>query len=142
MSSCLTIFIGHTTHCSCTTQGSHIDLPLACIIGFNCILVKLPGICVTLFACLPLPSLFVRYAHLIVMISLSRERGLLWLRHEPLQSLALRFGTNAFLLLDPLYNWRAKCLFSFSQDCSLLSGSLALEARLIGVHCKKRYINV
>ena len=30
----------------------------------------------------------------------------------------------------------------FSQDCSLLSGSLALEALLIGVHCKKRYINV
>jgi len=25
---------------------------------------------------------------------------------------------------------------------SLLSGSLALEALLIGVHCKKRYINV
>src|SRR6218665_3959167 len=33
-----------------------------------------------------------------------RVRGLLWLRHEPLQSLqALRFGTNSFLLLDPLY---------------------------------------
>src|SRR6218665_2660274 len=44
-----------------------------------------------------------RYAHLTVMISLSRERGLLWLRHEPLQLLALRFGTNSFLLLDPLY---------------------------------------
>src|SRR6218665_1781290 len=28
---------------------------------------------------------------------------LLWLRHEPLQSLALHFGTNSFLLLDPLY---------------------------------------
>src|SRR6218665_27355 len=67
------------------------------------VLVKLPGIYVTLFACLPLPSLFVRYAHLTVMISLSRERGLLWLRHEPLQSLALRFGTNSLLLLDPLY---------------------------------------
>jgi len=35
-----------------------------------------------------------------------------------------------------------KCLFSFSQDCPLLPGSLALEALLIGVHCKKRYINV
>src|SRR6218665_32099 len=67
------------------------------------ILVKLPGIYVTLFACFPLPSLFVRYAHLTVMISLSRERELLWLRHEPLQSLALRFATNSFLLLDPLY---------------------------------------
>jgi len=34
---------------------------------------------------------------------------------------------------------------SFSQDCSLLYGSLALElleALLIGVHCKKRYLNV
>jgi len=30
----------------------------------------------------------------------------------------------------------------FSQDCSLPSGSLALEALLIGVHCKKRYIDV
>src|SRR6218665_1287478 len=37
------------------------------------------------------------------MISLSRERGLLWLRHEPLQSLAHRFGTNSFLLRNPLY---------------------------------------
>src|SRR6218665_1140420 len=48
-------------------------------------------------------TIFVRYAHLTVMISMSRERGLLWLRYEPLQSLALRFGTNSFLLLDPLY---------------------------------------
>src|SRR6218665_502333 len=37
------------------------------------------------------------------LIFLSRERGLLWLRHEPLQSMALRFGTNSFLLLDSLY---------------------------------------
>ena len=67
------------------------------------ILVKLPSIYVTLSACLPLPSsLFVRYAHLTVMISLSHERGLLWLRHEPLQSLVLHFGTNFFLLCDPL----------------------------------------
>ena len=41
-----------------------------------------------------------------------------------------------------LINWLAKCLVSFSHDCCLLSGSLALEALLIGVHCKKRYINV
>lgn len=33
-------------------------------------------------------------------------------------------------------------LFWFSKDCSLLSGFLALEAFLIGVQCKKRYINV
>src|SRR6218665_1448122 len=33
------------------------------------------------------------------------------------------------------------CLFSFSQDCSLLSGSLAPEALLIGVHFRKRYID-
>src|SRR6218665_4028618 len=39
-------------------------------------------------------------------------------------------------------NWCAKCVFSFSQDCFLLSGSLALEALLIGVHFKKRYINI
>src|SRR6218665_1318239 len=53
----------------------------------------------TLSACLPLPSLIARYAHLNVMIS----RGLQWLRQEPLQSLALRFGTNSFLQRDPLY---------------------------------------
>jgi len=39
-------------------------------------------------------------------------------------------------------NWWANCLFPISQDCSLLSVSLALEALLIGVPCKKRYINV
>src|SRR6218665_182777 len=33
----------------------------------------------------------------------SNNIGLLWLRHEPLQSLTLRFGANSFLLLDPLY---------------------------------------
>ena len=33
-----------------------------------------------------------------VIISLSHERGLLRLRHESLQSSALRFGTNSFLL--------------------------------------------
>ena len=37
-------------------------------------------------------------------------------------------------------NWSAKCLFSFSQNCSLLSGSLALER--FGVHYKRPYINV
>jgi len=40
-------------------------------------LVKLPGIYVALSTCLPLPSLFVRYAHLTLTISLSREQGLL-----------------------------------------------------------------
>src|SRR6218665_2533254 len=56
-----------------------------------------------LFIYLPLPSLFVRYAHLSVMITLSCERGLLWLRLESLQSLTLRCGTNSFLLRDPIY---------------------------------------
>jgi len=32
-----------------------------------------------------------------------RYPTLLWLRHEPLQSLAIRFGTNSFLLRDLLY---------------------------------------
>src|SRR6218665_1152056 len=93
--SCLTIFIGYHSLLGYNSRFSH------CFTAR--ILVKLPGIYVTLFACLPVPSLFVRYVHLTVMISLSRERGLLWLRHEPLQSLALCFGTNSFLLLDPLY---------------------------------------
>ena len=48
------------------------------LVSLSRILVKLPGIYVTLFACLPLPSLFVRYAHFTVMIFLSRERGLLY----------------------------------------------------------------
>src|SRR6218665_1982263 len=39
------------------------------------ILVKLPGIYVTLFACLPLPSLFVRYAHLTVMMFHPNKHG-------------------------------------------------------------------
>src|SRR6218665_3667435 len=82
---------------------ARIQLKVLTLIYRSHILVKLPGIDVTLFACHPLPSLFIRYAHLTVMISLSRERGLLWLKHEPFQSLALRFGTNSFLLLDPLY---------------------------------------
>src|SRR6218665_547324 len=54
-------------------------------------------------ACLLLPSLFVRYAHLTVMISLSHEREHLWLRHGPSQSLVPRFGTNSLLQHDPLY---------------------------------------
>src|SRR6218665_1616138 len=76
------------------------------------------------------------------MISLTRERGLLWLRYEPLQSVALRLGINSFLLCEPLYYLVSQVSLSFSQDCSLLSGSLALEALLIGVPFKKRYINV
>src|SRR6218665_3772807 len=58
--------------------------------------------------------------------------------------------TNSFLLREPtpsfyaihFTNWCAKCLFYFYQDCSLLSGSFALEALLIAVHYKKRYINI
>src|SRR5688572_13837455 len=34
-----------------------------------------------------------------------------------------------------------KCLFSLSQDLFLFSGSLALGAPLIGVHCERRYKN-
>jgi len=36
----------------------------------------------------------------------------------------------------------ASILTKLANTHSLLSGSLALEALLIGVHCKKRYINV
>jgi len=53
---------------------------------------------ISLFACLPLAPLFIHYAHLTVMISLSRERG-----HRPSQSLALRFGTSSVPRHDPLY---------------------------------------
>src|SRR6218665_495185 len=101
----------------------------------------------TLYACLPLPSLSVRYAHLTVLTSLSHEQGLLWLRHESLQSCLCNHWPYA---LEPtpsfdtihFINWSAKCLFSFAPDCSLLSGSLTLEALLIGVLFKKCYVNV
>src|SRR6218665_2729217 len=75
--SCLTIFIGYHSLLGYNSRFSHLFTAR--------ILVKLPGIYVTLCACLPLPSVFVRYAHLTVMISLSREQGLLRLRHKPLQ---------------------------------------------------------
>ena len=53
----------------------------------------------------------------------------------------LLLPTPSFYAIHFINVW-AKCLLSFSQDCSLLYGSLAMEALLIGVHCKKRYINV
>jgi len=53
----------------------------SCQISGNWSSSQVTGVRVTLSACLPLPSLFVRYTHLIIMISLSRERGLLRLRH-------------------------------------------------------------
>src|SRR6218665_2195101 len=40
---------------------------------------------------------------LLTLISLSRERGLLCLRHWSPQSLALRFGTNSLIRHDPHY---------------------------------------
>ena len=49
---------------------------------------------------------------------------------------------RGFQLLLDFNSCSTICLFSFSQVCSLLSWSLALEALLIGVRCKKRYINV
>src|SRR6218665_1484613 len=58
--SCLTIFVGYHSLLGYNSRFSH------CFTAR--ILVKLPGIYVTLSACLPLPSLFVRYAHLTVMI--------------------------------------------------------------------------
>ena len=61
--------------------------------------------------CLPLPSLFVCYVHLTGVISMSRKQGLLWLKREPLQSLALHFGSNQ---LPPLTR---SSLFTFSQGC-------------------------
>jgi len=61
-----------------------------------------------------------------------------------LQSLAV-YALEPTPSFDPItfINRSAKCLFSFSQNGSVLfAGSLALEALLIGVHRKKRYINV
>src|SRR6218665_2950329 len=50
------------------------------------------------------------------------ERGLLWLRHEPLQSLAFALEPTPSFYSIHFINWCAKCVFSFSQDCFLLSG--------------------
>src|SRR6218665_1842776 len=66
----------------------------------------------------------------------------LWLRHEPRNHWPFALESTPSLDTIHFINWRAKCLFSFYQDCTLLSGSLALEALLIGVHYEKRYINV
>ena len=125
-----------TTHCSDTTQGSHIDLPFAYILSSSQVFTW------------PYSPAF--------LCHLSSSAALTW----PSWSLCLAsedfYGSDTSLCnhwpfaLEPtpsfysihFTNWLAKCLFSFSQDCSLLSGSLALEALLIGVHCKKRYINV
>src|SRR6218665_4112447 len=58
-----------------------------------------------------------------------RERGLIWFRHEPLQSLALRFGTNSFLLLDPLYQRVSQVpLFVLSRLLSFLWVSRTVSA--------------
>ena len=58
--------------------------------------------------------------------------------------IVLRFNlepTPSFYVIH-FINWLAKCLFSYSKYCSHLSGSLALEALLIGVHCEQLYISV
>src|SRR6218665_3657193 len=53
----------------------------------------------------------------------------LWLRHEPLQSLSLRFGTNSFLLLDSLYQLVSEVsLFVLSRLLSSLWVSRAGSA--------------
>ena len=88
--------------------------------------------------------------HLTAMISLSRERGLLWLRHR--ETRAFSIMGPALQPLDQLPpSTRSTLLtvlvsqvplFVLSILFSILSGSLAKEALLIGVHCKKHYINV
>ena len=64
-------------------------------------------------------------------------------KHEPLQPLALPALCNQ---LPPVAHSSLltgePSASSFSQDCSLLSGSLVLEALLNGVHREKCYINV
>jgi len=97
---------------------------------------------VTLSACLPLPPFFVRYAHLTAMISCPTSEDFYGsdtslCNHWPF---ALK-PTPSFYAIH-FINWWTKCLYSFSQACSLLSGSLALETPQIGVHFMKRYINV
>src|SRR6218665_521354 len=98
-------------------------------------------------ACLPLPSLFVRYAHLTVTISLSEIVP---------RAMTAMAQTRAFAIIGPsLWNQllpsRRPTLLAGEPSASfrslktasaLLSESLALEALLIYVHCNKRYINV
>jgi len=45
-------------------------------------------------------------------------------------------------LSKPEEAFKLSCMYILQGMYSLLSGSLALEALLIGVHCKKRYITV
>src|SRR6218665_3343995 len=103
-----------TTHCSDTTQCSHIDLPLEYWSSSQVFTLR----------SLDRHDLFVPRAR----TSMAQTRAFaiigpsLWNQLLP--------STRSTLLTgEP-----RQCLFSFSQDCSLLSGSLALEALLIGVH--------
>jgi len=88
-----------TTNFLDTTQGPHIDLPLAYWSSSQVFTWPHP----LAFLCHLYSSATLTWPSRSLCPGLSRERWLLWLRHEPLQSLALRFGTNSFLLRDPLY---------------------------------------
>src|SRR6218665_1230312 len=81
------------------------------------------------------PLLFLRYAHLTGMISLSLERGLLWLKHEPLPALALHFELIPFLTRSSLLTGESSASFRSLNTTGydiLFPGSLALEAPLRG----------
>src|SRR6218665_302837 len=78
----------------------------------------------------------------MLSLSMSSERGLYY---DSQTSISNHWPctlepTPSFDMIH-LINWCVKCLFSFSKDCPLLYGSLALEALLIGMHFNKRYKN-
>src|SRR5678816_2586983 len=84
--SCLTTFIGFLSLLGLSSRYFHSST--------GRILAELPSIYVTLSGCRPRLLLFAHYAHQTGMISLSHEQELLWLKREPLPSLALHFGTT------------------------------------------------
>ena len=125
----------YSSLCSDSTQGSHLGLPLAYWLSSQVFTWPYP---------------------LAFLCHLSSSATLTWQLWSFCPASENFYGSDTGLrnywpcALEPtpsfytihFINWWTKCLFSFSQDCSILSGSLALEALLIGVHCKKRYINV
>jgi len=106
-----------TTHCSDTTQGSHIDLPLACWSNSK------------IFTW-PYPLAFL--CHLSSSATLTWPPWFLCPTSEDFYGSDTGLCNHWAFALEPtpsfyvihFINWWAKCLFPFSQDCSFLSQTL------------------
>jgi len=99
------------THCSDSTQASHIDLPLAYWSGSQVFTWPYPP-----------SSAISLYTHLTIMISLSHEQGLLWLRNaiiDPVLWNQLPPSTQSILLTDePSASFRSLKTALFSLGLS------------------------